>query len=95
MSTLDGEVAASAMVIHARASAHGATGRNVELRATTTTSAGLNAIGITVTSQANASGVTALDTADVAVVNAGSHKSRCIMLPFCNVTFVANKSNPQ
>ena len=83
------------MVPHALASALRATGRNVELRATTITSAGPTAGRITVTSEANVSAVIAPDTAELAAANAGSLKSRCIMLRLCDVTFIANKANPQ
>ena len=93
MSIADGEVAAAALVLHAIAGAHGATGRNVGLRATTITSAGPLARRTTVTSEANASVVTARDTAEAAAANAGSRKSRCIILRLCNVTFIANKAN--
>ena len=88
-----GEVNAPALVLPVIASAHGANGRNVKLGATTITPAGPNAGRLTVTSQANVSSVTALDTAELAAANAGGNKSRCIMLRLCNVTFIANKAN--
>ena len=94
ISTADGEVAACAQVIRAPAGAQQAAGQNVKLRATTITSARPIARRGAVTSEANASSVTAADTAEVTVAFAISRESRRIKLRLCNVTFIANKTNP-